>query len=261
MVLNLDLTKDLFARMFSEIPIIKVSATESTNSYAKFLLNAKKQASDFCVFTENQLEGKGQVGAKWLSEPSQNLSFSIVFQHLKLPVEDSFFISILASLIIKKVLHKYQLPQLRLKWPNDILSGRTKIGGVLIENNVQGAFVSSSIIGIGININQVNFPNLPKASSLKKISGTHYSIMEVLDALLREFCYFPMRLKTLQKEQLFESYLNGLFRLNKISTFQRPCGETFVGIIHSVSTDGKLIIRLEDEKEERFEVKEIKLLY
>lgn len=261
MVLNYDLTKDLFVCMFSEIPIIKVSATESTNSYAKFLLNAKKQASDFCVFTENQLDGKGQVGAKWLSEPSQNLTFSIVFQHLKLPVEDSFFISVLASLMIKNVLQKYQLPQLQLKWPNDILSGRTKIGGVLIENNVQGAFVSSSIIGIGININQLNFPGLTQASSLKKITGIHYSIMEILDALLAEFRLFSVQLNKLQKEQLFEVYLASLFRFKKISMFQRLNGETFIGIIHSVSRDGKLIIQLEDEKKEQFEVKEIKLLY
>lgn len=247
--------------MFSKIPVIKVSATESTNSYAKFLLNAKKQASNFCVFTENQLNGKGQIGAMWLSEPSQNLTCSIVFQHLKQPVKDSFFISILTSLIIKKVLQKYHLPQLQLKWPNDILSGRIKIGGVLIENNVQGAFVSSSIIGIGININQINFSHLPKAGSLKKITGLHYPVMEILDAMLDEFRFFTVQLKTLHKEQLLEVYMSSLFRFKKISMFQRPSGETFVGIIHSVSTDGNLIVRLEDEIEEQFEVKQIKLLY
>ncbi len=247
--------------MICEIPIIKVDATDSTNVFAKQLLAESKQHSHFCVFTEKQLNGNGQMGAKWVSEPYKNLTFSIVFQRLNLALEDAFFLSILVSLSIKKVLKKYQLPQLLLKWPNDILSGRKKIGGILIENSIQKGAIVSSIIGVGLNINQLNFDALASASSFKKITGIHYSIEEVLSDLLNEFSFFPARIKVIDRNKLLKDYMNCMFRFQKASMFQRYSGETFVGIIKAVSSEGKLIVLLEDGVEEQFEVKQVKLLY
>lgn len=247
--------------ILNQIPIIKVDAIDSTNSYAKRLLAEKKEDANFCVFTEYQKEGKGQVGAKWISEPYQNLTCSIAFQHLRLAVEDAFYVSIITSLILKRVLKSYHIPQVLLKWPNDILSGRTKIGGILIENNIQKGVITSTVIGIGLNINQLNFESLPKASSLKKIMGIHYPIEEVLESLLKEFLFLPTRLNSLQRRKLLDKYMRSLFRFQKVSMFQRLSGEIFVGIIYAVSSDGKLVVHLEDGIEEHFEVKQIKLLY
>lgn len=247
--------------MFSKIPIIKVGATDSTNLYAKQLLAEKKQHLDFCVFTENQLNGRGQLGTKWISEPYKNLTFSLVFQHLNLSTKDAFFVSIIVSLSILKVLKMYKIPQLSLKWPNDILSGRTKIGGILIENSIQKGVIASSIVGVGLNINQLNFDFLPSASSLKKITGIHYSVNEILSDLINEFSYFPPRIKAIDRDKLLDDYMSCMFRYQKASMFQRHSGETFVGIIQAVSSVGKLIVLLEDGIAEQFEVKQVKLLY
>ena len=255
------LNKRFICQMISSIPIIKVDATDSTNELAKSILFENQKEGNFCVYTPNQLRGKGQMGAKWTSEPNKNLTFSLVIRNINLPNTETFFVSILVSLAVIQTLEKQLIPQLKLKWPNDILSGGKKIGGILIENNLKQSFVSSSIIGIGLNLNQLNFDGLPKASSLKLITGKTFVIEEMLDELLQNLVKIPFQLKALDKEVILQKYQNHLFRFKQASMFQLNSGEEFVGIIQKITPDGKLVLLLEDEKEASFEVKEIALKY
>ena len=145
--------------------IIKLDATHSTNLYLK-KLSVEKQLEDFTiVVTEDQFEGRGQRGAVWQSEKGKNLTFSIFKRIGDLAIGHQFAIGMCTALAVYNCLDEYGVPDLKVKWPNDILSGQKKICGILIENTFASGTIKSAIIGIGLNVNQTNFDGMEKASS------------------------------------------------------------------------------------------------
>ena len=164
--------------------IIKLDAIDSTNSYLKKII-LEKDISDYTIVTANfQTEGKGQLGYMWESEDSKNLLCSIYKKDLGIKVEDQFVLSMLVSLSIIRTLEKLNLPKLYIKWPNDIMSDNKKICGILVENMVKQNSIKESVIGIGLNVNQDTFKNLPNATSIKKIKGAVFNIDELLNDLV-----------------------------------------------------------------------------
>jgi len=142
-----------------------------------------------------------------------------------------------------------------------VLSDRMKVCGILIENIFKSDILQGAILGIGLNINQTKFDNLPQASSLKLVTGRSYETNEILVVLIEKL---KNRFENLNPSHFFsikEEYLSFLFRKNKPSTFQDSCGNSFVGIIQGVSQEGKLKVLIEDEKVNDFDLKEIRLLY
>ena len=137
--------------------IIKLSATDSTNSYLKEL-SLEQTLDDFTVVsTELQLKGRGQMGSKWVSDKGKNLTISILKKLENFDVQNQFNLNCIVSLAIYDVLLEIKAPNLYVKWPNDILSVDKKICGILIENILKGRFIQAAIIGIGLNVNQTNF--------------------------------------------------------------------------------------------------------
>ena len=164
------------------------------------------------------------------------------------------------SLAILKAFKTLNIPDLHIKWPNDILSADKKICGILIENVIKNK-LNSTIIGIGINVNQTDFKNLPKASSLKNITGIHYNVDEILQLIIN---YTKEYSKLLQQEKydfVKNEYETNLFRKNKPSTFKDAEGVLFSGFIKGVTKYGKLQVTLEDEIVKKFDLKEITLMY
>ncbi len=159
--------------------IIKLDAIDSTNSYLKKIILNKDVSDSTIVTAKFQTKGKGQLGTNWQSEDSKNLIFSIYKKDLGIKVKDQFIISIIVSLALIKTLKKNNLPNLRIKWPNDIMSNNKKICGILIENIVKEKHVKHTIIGIGLNVNQTIFDNLPNASSIKNLTGTTHNKDEI----------------------------------------------------------------------------------
>ena len=151
--------------------IIKLSAIDSTNDYLKNLLLKNTLENYTIVTAEFQHKGKGQMGGEWKSEPSKNLICSIYLNNSTIKLNNQFSINMVVCLAIKKSLNKFNIPQLSVKWPNDIMSGSLKLCGILIENSVKNNSIQDIIIGIGMNVNQMEFNNLPNATSIKKISG------------------------------------------------------------------------------------------
>ena len=103
---------------------------------------------------------------------------------------NQFHISIVVSLAIKKTLDDFNIPKISIKWPNDIMSGNKKVCGILIENLVNKNKIKDIIIGIGLNVNQTDFSNLPNASSLKKIMGVNYNIEEIINKIYENIQYY-----------------------------------------------------------------------
>ena len=244
-----------------EFQVIHIRETESTNVYARQLLNQEKKLTDFCVVCQHQVAGKGQLGASWQTESGKNLTFSVVLKNLKLEVQDQFKLSALVSLNLITALNNLGFFKVQLKWPNDIISNRYKIAGILIETIIQNREVNTAIIGIGLNVNQTQFNNLPQASSLKNIMGIHYNLNEVLHQILFEMQKIPIQLKTRNAVDVFEKYHQLLFRKQQASMFKFPDGSVQPGIIQGVKNNGSLRVLFEDEFEKEFDVKEIKLMY
>ena len=212
------------------------------------------------VIAQNQTKGRGQLGSKWIADKDKNLTFSMYYEATELKFEEQFFLNCVVSLSIHHVLKRLILPQLKIKWPNDILSENKKICGILIENVIKQQKVWYSVIGIGINVNQLQFSNEFKASSLQLLTGRSYDIEYLMLEIVKEFKMQVLRLK-FTKELILKDYQEVLFRKNKPSTFKNIEGELFSGFIKGVTSNGKLQVLLEDEVLKSFNLKEIKLLY
>lgn len=240
--------------------IIKLNATHSTNDYLREL-SAKQSCDDFTVVVSKyQTKGKGQMGSEWHSESGKNLTFSVYKTHLNIDIDNAFVLSMVSALAVYKSLCILDLKQVQIKWPNDILAEKKKVSGILIENSISQTSINSSIIGIGINVNQLNFNYLPQASSLKQLTGKTYFLDEVLLSVIQNLKYYFERLKNEGAKTILKDYNNVLFRKEKPSMFEVE-GSKYVGIIKKVSLDGQLFIEFEDQVIKSFNLKEVKLIY
>ncbi|MDF4204509.1 biotin--[acetyl-CoA-carboxylase] ligase [Maribacter sp. SA7] len=241
--------------------IIKLDATQSTNTYLKDL-SFNKELSDFTVITtKNQTLGRGQMSAKWESESGKNLAFSILKNNINVPIQRVFLVSVCVSLAIVDALNRLGIPNLSIKWPNDILSGNSKIGGILIENILSGSKIKRTIIGFGLNVNQEVFKNAPNASSLKNIMGTNFDLDSVFYSLIEQLhSYLNKPIDSLEQE-LYGQYHSQLFRIGESSSFKNQDGSLFTGTIEEVSIGGKLIVKHENGDFQEYGLKEIQLLY
>ncbi|SHI33781.1 BirA family transcriptional regulator, biotin operon repressor / biotin-[acetyl-CoA-carboxylase] ligase [Mesonia phycicola] len=240
---------------------IKVLATDSTNLFLRELFREQPSIENCYVVTEEQTKGKGQMGASWVSKKGENLTFSILLNDLNLKIDEQFKLSAIVASSIIEVLKKHNIPKLNIKWPNDILAEQLKICGVLIENILINGRVGSSIIGIGLNVNQQDFEDLAKASSLKKLTGVHFDLEYLLKQLVNTIEKNIYDKKDWAIEAILEEYYKSLFRLEKPSTFEFPTGIRKTGIIKKVSKQGRLIVLFEDNVLNEFDIKEVKLLY
>lgn len=253
--------KKVIKVVFYYMHLIKLDAIDSTNSYIRQLI-AENLLEDFTiVITDQQTQGRGQMGTLWKSEPFKNLTFSVFKDVSFLKMKHSYAISMIVSLALLKTLKLYSIKNVQIKWPNDILSEQKKVAGILIENVLKKGQLKNSIIGIGLNVNQTNFEGLPRASSLKVISGTNYNLNEVLQIFVQQLkdgfdSYNEANFSVLKK-----AYETHLFRKNKPSTFKDAKGELFTGYIKGTSDSGNLQVLVEDDIIKEFDHKTIELLY
>lgn len=241
--------------------IIKLDATESTNAYLKNAM-LSEVLDDFTVVTaKTQLKGRGQLGTTWQSESGKNLTFSLLKRFDSFPARDQFLLNIAASLGVAEALYNWQVPDITIKWPNDIMSGNDKICGILIENMVNSSQIQASVIGIGLNVNQHVFRDLPKVSSLKLLLGRTISLDEILPGILNSLQKRFLQIEGKQVIDLRDPYEMLLFRKDKPSTFVSGNGEVFMGFIRGISETGKLRTELENNLLREFDLKEIQLRY
>lgn len=241
--------------------IIKLNAIASTNNYLKQLCVSQPIESFTIVITDNQTQGKGQRGNQWCSEPFKNLTFSVLVKNL-LNLESSVFdLNVAVSLSIIQALETFKILNLSIKWPNDILSDGKKIGGILIENSISGQNAVYSVVGIGLNVNQTDFGDLPKASSLKNIAQKEFDKEAILFEIISKIKQNCMFISMGKSDELWKKYHDYLFRKRIPSVFETPNGTKFMGIIIQVLKNGKIQIMLEDDIIKEFDLKEIAMAY
>ena len=240
--------------------LIKLDAIDSTNDFLKGLSN-KQGVENFTVVTaENQLKGKGQMGSKWDSESGKNLIMSILVKDFLFDNEAVFNLNVVVSLAVIRTLKKNSIPELSIKWPNDIMSANKKIGGILIENSIKGDGTITSIVGLGLNVNQMQFENLPRASSLALICNSYFDKEEILVAIVDQMEEMMPNYNA-NASLLWKEYTSELFKIGIPTAFSDENEMNFMGIIKGVSAIGKLQILLEDDSISEFNLKEVQMLY
>lgn len=191
---------------------------------------------------ESQYAGRGQQQNRWHSQPGKNLTFSILLKPSFLPIGNQFNLNVAISVGIIKALVKVLGPQAKTKWPNDIYYGDKKLGGVLIENMVQGTQIRNSIIGIGINVNQTVFDvRAGNPISVKQILQKDYDLKALLGEICSEIEAAYLALRAENFEQLKAFYLQKLYWLNELRPF-RTDDTFFDGVIEDVNNNGQLCV-------------------
>ncbi len=241
--------------------IIKLDAIDSTNDYLKELSRSKIVDNFTIVTTDNQTKGKGQMGSVWKSEIGKNLTMSILIKDVLLNVNQIFDLNIAISLSVIEVLQEYSIPKLTIKWPNDIMSENKKIGGILIENSFKTDNKIESVVGIGLNVNQNHFLDLPKASSLRLISSLEYDLVELISKIYLQIKLNCEILIANKIDLLWEKYHQNLFKKGIPMPFEAENRTKFMGIIQGITKEGKLEVLLQDDSLKTFGIKEIAILY
>jgi len=238
--------------VFSKSPIIRVPQTNSTNACLLQLSNVEKLAEGAVVVTDHQTQGRGQGDNSWESEPGANLTLSVILYPLSVK---AFVLSKAISLAVYDFVSQF-VSDVSVKWPNDVYVGERKIAGILIENFVEGAYLTKTIAGIGLNINQEHFvSDAPNPVSLRQITGKTYPLENCLHDLIAHIAA-RYRMITENADRLNSEYLQRLYRFGRLSRFS-ACGILFDAIITGVNDYGMLEITTDDGKRKTFGFKEI----
>ncbi len=215
----------------------------STNDKLLDLANDTNVPEGSVVITHHQTAGRGQRGNTWEAEAGQNLTFSLLFKPTFLTASQQFGLNMAVAIACYRLLHKYLSSLVSVKWPNDLYFGDMKIGGILIENSVKGIYLSQSVVGIGINVNQIRFSH-PRAVSLRAIEEKEYDLQKLLNELLEGLEATYLLLKAGSLETLRQEYLQYLYGFKKIRLF-RIGEEVAEGIIRGVDETGKLQVEID----------------
>jgi BirA family transcriptional regulator, biotin operon repressor / biotin---[acetyl-CoA-carboxylase] ligase len=223
-----------------------VPQCQSTNSLAAELMRNKDLTEGTIVITDDQTAGRGQRGNSWESEPSMNLTFSIILKPSFLPASDQFFLTLVVALALREFLAIRIPEEVKIKWPNDILIGDSKICGILIENLLRVDTIQHSIVGIGLNVNQKSF-SMAGPTSMSLAADYHFDRACELNLLLEKLEGYYLKLRTGKREFLKQEYLDHLYWKGERHEF-RLKDEQFDGIISGVDDDGRLSIFRNGEK-------------
>lgn len=258
------LTEHLQSNTFSSFlngqKFITLKSISSTNDYFKVELSKSTPFSEGTVImAEEQFGGRGQSGNIWLSEPGKNLTFSILLKPSFLSPIQQFNINIAICVAIYEALYPLFGEELLIKWPNDIYVGDRKLGGVLIENILQGNEWKESIVGVGINVNQEDFSGLKNACSIKELLHREYILTDLLYELCKSIEKNYFQLKNEGISDLQRVYKKVLYGLNKVRGFNLE-GVFVEGKIIDVADDGQLIIDFNGHYAS-FSFKEIEFLF
>ena len=248
--------------------IIWLESVNSTNDEARKHISNLDNLSVLSAYRQNA--GRGQRGNKWSSKAGQNLTFSIVMKYGERALQeiravDQFAISEIAALATLDFLAAHDI-EAKIKWPNDIYVGDRKICGILIEHSVRDGLLSNSIVGIGINVNQTEFPSdLQNPISMQiAVPGKTFLLSPLLEEFMdifKEYCRRYLNI-TGGQNRLRTLYLAQIWRKNIPSRFiDNSDGREFTGIIRGLSDIGLLLVEDTEKGElKEFAFKEISYL-
>lgn len=246
------------------LSLVELQSIDSTNNYARRLIDDGTAREGQVIFSHEQTAGKGQRGRKWESAKGENIILSILLKPHPLPIATQFQLSAMVAVSLHEFFSAYAGSNTKIKWPNDLYWQDRKAGGILIESIIQGQDTNSApvwkwaIAGIGININQTAFDkSLPNPVSLKQITGKNHDpkklSLELATAIFNNYHL----LKKAERADFIDKYNAALYRKNEPAKFKIE-NRVFEGFIKSVTENGKLVVQ--HAIEEEFEFGEIELI-
>ena len=243
--------------------IIEIEQTTSTNTDTANLLRSKKPADGTVIIAYKQTAGRGQDQNQWESEPFLNLTFSILLYPLFLNPGDQFQLSKTISLgiidYLKTILPDYH-DSIKIKWPNDIYVQDKKICGILIQNSITGNYLSDSIVGIGLNVNQTVFKSdAPNPVSISNLTHTEINLKECLSNLCKSLDHRYDQLVNIGYQQIEQDYLDSLYRFGQWGKY-KVNNNIVIAKIKGVSEFGQLLLQDKDRNDHICNIKEVAYL-
>ena len=204
-----------------------------------------RDSHNYCIYTYNQTDGRGQIGRKWHTGSGDNLACSFYIQVHKTNVKDQFNINCAVCLALYDTINRY-IPKenVKIKWPNDLYIDNKKVAGILIQNQIKGHQINRATIGIGININSQEFPEeilnpVSIYQLLKKES--RINIIELLHELSINL---SERLNQMTFRDVRTEYISKLYRHNETHKFHSEKDGLLDGRIVDITREGKLMIEI-----------------
>ncbi|MCP4125296.1 MAG: biotin--[acetyl-CoA-carboxylase] ligase [Bacteroidetes bacterium] len=250
----------IYNTLFTGKFLIHEPSMGSTNTFAQDVISKTKPIDGTVILTDDQCQGKGQAGNVWQSEAGKNLTCSVIYDSSFLEVKHQYFLNMTVAVSLVEALAGFlDVNALSIKWPNDILFNNRKLGGILIENSVQGSFLRHSVIGIGLNVNQAVFNELPHATSVMIETGTHQDIGNVLNAVCENLERRYLQLKANGGPKILNHYNELLYKRGSLVTFIQG-SDRFKAVVLGVDQQGRLILD-QNEETTAFRFGEVKWQY
>jgi len=241
--------------------VVEFEELSSTNIMAGMLLTDGRPLEGSVILTRFQSQGQGLSTNVWESKPGKNLLMSMILYPIFVKPASQFLLHKISSLaVMETVKHFIQSENIFIKWPNDIYAGKRKIAGILTKNIISGNSIKSSVIGIGLNVNQESFSDkLPNPVSLKMITGKTFNIKQVLNKLCKQLEHYYNLLHENEALLIDDLYLKSLLNFKTTARYKTE-GGIFSGEICGVTDFGRLQIR-HGNKIREFDIKEIEHLF
>ena len=205
------------------------------------MIHAGMASHGMAWFAREQTTGKGQRGKNWISEPGKNILLSLVIQPQSLDNSRQFVLSAAMALACFEFFSFYSGNQAKIKWPNDLYWRDRKAGGILIENVFHGNKWKYAVVGIGININQVDFDRaLKNPVSLKQITGSEYDTLALAEELYTKLMNRASTLNASSYERIIQEYNQHLYGLNEKLRLKKG-NRVFETLVKGVSANGHLL--------------------
>jgi BirA family transcriptional regulator, biotin operon repressor / biotin---[acetyl-CoA-carboxylase] ligase len=251
--MNLSFDTQILAKSYEYLP-----TCHSTSDMMLERIKSSDVAEGHLILTFHQTKGRGQRGNTWDVMPHKNLTFTL-YLNPKIALIKQFNLSILVSVALMDALQSFTHKPVKIKWPNDIYvfdDRWKKIGGILVENQIKGTELKSSVVGIGLNINQTEF-EMGNAVSLRLLEDREFDLLSVLNKVLVELENNYLAFDE-QWGQMKYNYTKSLLYYGEKGKFEDGRG-VFEGEVLGVNESGRLLISVEN-KVERFDIKELRFI-
>jgi BirA family biotin operon repressor/biotin-[acetyl-CoA-carboxylase] ligase len=245
--------------MHNNYTVIKLNAIDSTNTFLKQQVKQQLLQDFTLVYTNQQTAGRGQMGAVWVSEVGKSLTFSLLVKKTKTFSIVDFDFQILVSVAVYRALNIFKVES-EIKWPNDIMAGGRKLGGILIEQVTDFEEQPALVVGIGINNKQTSFQDLPNATSLALNGCTLADDFQLISEIRNQIVTLLKHYQQSDPNSLRQDYLRLLMKYQKPAVYQAN-DTLFNAIIVGISAEGKLLLQHEDDSIKSYGLKEVKMMY
>lgn len=242
---------------------ILLDEVSSTQTYALDLVRTGKINHGTMVSCRHQTQGKGRMDKSWTSSKNQNFTASFILNELNkahgcLPGH----ISMLAALSVTHAIRSFIPDGVMIKWPNDVICDSKKLAGILITNQWRGSQLESSVIGIGINVNQTFFGDAPRAGSIKMITSKDLNTNDVALSLITQLNYWYEFLLEADKDLIRQEYHQALYGFGQaVDILMTKANNLKKGKMIEVMEDGKVKVEFNDFQQGMYDIDEIKIMF